>query len=275
MYGGAAGAVLALRSLQRVRPTDRLAAIQVRCGDHLLKHAQRQDGRLGWPGVSSASGFGFGTAGIAYALHALHQSSGLERFALAARESLDAADTAEQQARVAVAAAPVGAATVRSHGRGAQTGWCCGTVGNALAHLGAAGDISRATDIRPGLVHDVQTVRAYGFGSDHSLCHGDVGSLLYLLDTAMTLGDRAIEAEVATRVAGLLDHVDEHGWRCGTPHGVETPGLLTGLSGIGLGLLRLARPTRVPSVLTLEPPVAAPRKQRRVHGRVKASAHRS
>ena len=273
VYGGAAGAILALRSLQRVRPTDRLAVIQVRCGDHLLKHAQRQDGRLGWPGVASASGFGFGTAGIAYALHTLHESSGLERFELAAREALDAADTAEQQASVAVGAASPGAPAVRSHGRGANTGWCYGTVGNALAHMGAANDTSRAADVGPWLAHDLQTVRAHGFGSDHSLCHGDVGSLLYLLDTAITHGDRATEDEVARRVAGLLDHVDEHGWRCGTPDGVETPGLLTGLSGIGLGLLRLARPTHVPSVLTLEPPVPARRGQRLAHGRTKASVH--
>ena len=80
VYGGAAGAILALRSLHRVRPSDRIAALQVRCGDHLLKHAERQAGQLAWPGVHSGSGFGFGTAGIAYALHALHESSGLDRF---------------------------------------------------------------------------------------------------------------------------------------------------------------------------------------------------
>jgi len=31
-------------------------------------------------------------------------------------------------------------------------------------------------------------------------------------------------------------------------------GLMTGLAGIGYGLLRLANPDRVPSVLVLEPP---------------------
>jgi hypothetical protein len=41
---------------------------------------------------------------------------------------------------------------------------------------------------------------------------------------------------------------------CGTPMRVATPGLMTGLAGIGYGLLRLAEPRRIPSVLTLEPP---------------------
>ena len=36
---------------------------------------------------------------------------------------------------------------------------------------------------------------------------------------------------------------------------LEHPGLMTGTSGIGMGLLRLAYPEVVPSVLLLEPPV--------------------
>jgi lantibiotic modifying enzyme len=52
----------------------------------------------------------------------------------------------------------------------------------------------------------------------------------------------------------ILRSIKEHGWRCGVPFGLETPGLMTGLAGIGYGLLRLAEPQRVPSVLLLEPP---------------------
>jgi hypothetical protein len=38
---------------------------------------------------------------------------------------------------------------------------------------------------------------------------------------------------------------------------VESPGLMTGLAGIGYGLLRAADPECVPSVLTLSPPPSA------------------
>jgi lantibiotic modifying enzyme len=41
---------------------------------------------------------------------------------------------------------------------------------------------------------------------------------------------------------------------CGVPNGVETPGLMTGITGIGYELLRLAAPTQVPSLLIMEPP---------------------
>jgi lantibiotic modifying enzyme len=54
----------------------------------------------------------------------------------------------------------------------------------------------------------------------------------------------------------LLDSIDTHGWVTGVPLGVETPGLMTGLAGIGYQLLRLAEPEKVPSVLLVAPPYA-------------------
>jgi lantibiotic modifying enzyme len=58
------------------------------------------------------------------------------------------------------------------------------------------------------------------------------------------------------RLAGMvLDSIDRHGWQCAGPGGVEMPGLMLGLAGIGYQMLRLADPDRVPSVLLLAPPV--------------------
>ncbi|MDX2531380.1 lanthionine synthetase LanC family protein [Streptomyces europaeiscabiei] len=47
---------------------------------------------------------------------------------------------------------------------------------------------------------------------------------------------------------------EESDWVCGSPTRAETPGLLTGLSGVGHQLLRFACPDEVPSVLLLHPP---------------------
>jgi lantibiotic modifying enzyme len=59
-----------------------------------------------------------------------------------------------------------------------------------------------------------------------------------------------LESESADIVARA-----RHGdWRCGVPAGVETPGLMLGLAGIGYGLLRLGLPNRIPSLLSLAPP---------------------
>jgi lantibiotic modifying enzyme len=52
-----------------------------------------------------------------------------------------------------------------------------------------------------------------------------------------------------------LASIEEQGWITGVPQGVETPGLMTGLAGIGYALLRLAAVEQVPSVLLLDPPL--------------------
>jgi hypothetical protein len=58
--------------------------------------------------------------------------------------------------------------------------------------------------------------------------------------------------------AEILDRIEREGWRCGNPLAVEAPGLMTGLAGIGYGLLRCAEPALVPTVLCLAPPAQPP-----------------
>ena len=91
---------------------------------------------------------------------------------------------------------------------------------------------------------------AAGPSTNHCLGHGELGNLELLA--------RAGVAGALNRRAGtVLDQLETTGPRCGTPGGIPTPGLLVGLAGIGHGLLRLAFPQRVPSVLLLEPALDA------------------
>ncbi|WP_220140148.1 lanthionine synthetase LanC family protein [Kitasatospora acidiphila] len=85
---------------------------------------------------------------------------------------------------------------------------------------------------------------------DLSLCHGDLGNLEPLLPA----GGRWREAGLR-QAAATLDELDRRGWVCGLPHGVHSPSLMVGVAGIGHGLLRLAAPDRVPSVLALQGPL--------------------
>ena len=56
------------------------------------------------------------------------------------------------------------------------------------------------------------------------------------------------------QAATILTSIHQRGWLRGVPLAVETPGPMTGLAGISYGLLRLAAPQHVPSVLTLQSP---------------------
>src|SRR3954454_25036882 len=93
-----------------------------------------------------------------------------------------------------------------------------------------------------------------GFGENHYQSHGDLGNPAFLLQPRRTLGDPALDGPIDRQTRTVLASIARDGWLCGTRGGVEAPGLMNGLAGIGYGLLRLADPERVPSVLTLETP---------------------
>jgi hypothetical protein len=141
-------------------------------------------------------------------------------------------DLTAEHTRAAEAASGDSALTGDS-ARAARFGWCTGLAGLVL------GGTRQWT---PALV-DRRPLR------DLSLCHGELGIAEAVAMTATPDSD-----PLRRRYAGLvLDALDRHGPRCGTPGGVPTPGLLTGLAGIGYGMLRLGFGDEVPSALLLEP----------------------
>jgi lantibiotic modifying enzyme len=74
------------------------------------------------------------------------------------------------------------------------------------------------------------------------------------LQAARILPDSHLQSEAELVASALLTTIECNGWICANPAGVESPGLMTGIAGIGYGFLRFADPDRVPSVLALEPP---------------------
>nr|WP_273482859.1 type 2 lanthipeptide synthetase LanM family protein [Kribbella italica] len=141
------------------------------------------------------------------------------------------------------------ASTLDCPGDAADAGWCSsGGVGNVLARLSSGLPLDLDTYLtgasqRPTL-------------ADLSLCHGELGAI----EPVLWLADREHQAAEAVRRrrAGLvLAAVQQYGPRCGTPRAVPSPGLMTGLAGIGHGLLRLGFGHRIPSVLLLQPTTAA------------------
>jgi lantibiotic modifying enzyme len=128
-------------------------------------------------------------------------------------------------------------------------------IGLSRADLLRRGTSSGATLLRitEDLDLAVDSVLVTGPLANHSLCHGELGTL-ELLTAAAALGNAEAAAHRARRADRVVAAVERGDARCGTPGAVGTPGLLTGYAGIGHGLLRLAHPERIPTVLLLEPP---------------------
>jgi lantibiotic modifying enzyme len=134
-----------------------------------------------------------------------------------------------------------------------MAGWCHGAPGIALTRLRTLKYVNNAK-IRNEIDAGLETTLCQGFRGNHSLCHGDLGNLEPLLQASELL-DRTPWTNHLNRLsATILQSIHDDGWFCGVPLGVESPGLMTGLAGIGYGLLRLVEPSRIPAILVLAPP---------------------
>ncbi|MEU7732102.1 type 2 lanthipeptide synthetase LanM [Streptomyces griseus] len=229
--GGAAGGLVSLLAVHRA--TGRPEA---------WRGAERCAERIAAAPLPDAAGFADGAAGIGWALlrfagaggDARHRSTGLAALRRA---------TAGANRATAVGTAPEPAAR-------AATGpaWCDGVAGIALA-IADSPDALVDPELSGWLAARSAELAGIGPLADDSLCHGESG-LLELL------GHRALPAARPAwmrRAGTLLASADRAGPQCGTPGRVPHPGLLTGLSGIGHGLLRAGFPDRIGSALLLRP----------------------
>jgi len=253
VVGGAAGCLVALLGLHSLRPSGPALALAVRCGERLLACARPMDHGLGWilelAGVRPLAGFSHGAAGISWALLQLAAATGDDRFGHAAREALEY----ERSLYRASGGWPDlrFGAPAEQH---SMCAWCHGAPGVAFGRLDSLRFLDDAA-MREDIATAVDATLAGGFGKGHSLCHGDLGNLEILALAAELVGTPGLAGRVGRLTGGVLESIREHGWRFGLLGLGEVPGLMLGLAGIGYGLLRLAEPERVPSVLRLALPV--------------------
>ncbi|WP_124271865.1 type 2 lanthipeptide synthetase LanM family protein [Streptomyces sp. ADI96-02] len=212
--GGAAGGLVALLAVHRA--TGRAEAW--RGAEHCAE-------RIAAASLPAAGGFAEGAAGIGWALLRFAGAGGGASYREAGMRALRRA---------------VGAAS--------GPAWCDGAAGVALAVADspdalADPELSGWLAARSGELADCAPL------ADDSLCHGELGLLELLGHESLP----AARAAWVRRAGALLAAADRAGPQCGTPGRVPHPGLLTGLSGIGHGLLRAGFPDRIGSALLLRP----------------------
>ncbi|ATB32683.1 type 2 lanthipeptide synthetase LanM family protein [Melittangium boletus] len=255
---GSAGTLLSLLGLHGVQGSRAALDAAIRCGERLLAMARPMREGTGWyvKGVAEwpLSGFSHGAAGIALSLLELATTTGDSRFRETACRALDYERSlfSTQARNWADLRVPENTPSEERNSR-FSVGWCHGAPGIGMARLGSMRHLDDPR-LKADAEAAVQTTLEHGFGMNHSLCHGDLGNLELILLASQAFGDGALKSRAYRLAHMILDNIDERGWQCGVPLGVETPGLMTGLAGIGYGLLRLASPEQVPSVLTLAPP---------------------
>ena len=259
VVGGSAGCILALLGLHRVTGNASVLSAARACADHLVASASIQASGVGWLNAHAPNrplaGFAHGAAGIAWSLALLGQTTGNPEYLTFAKRALEQENTLySPQARNwenALGGARTPGANLTSN---FPVAWCHGSAGIALGRAlmlsfgcawpSLAGDLDTA----------LNTTLRGGFGSNDSLCHGDLGNLDIIAQAAVAAhwSNHAIASRIGVRKRALVASISRRTWRCATPGAAPTPGLMVGVAGIGLGLLRLAQPERIPSVLALD-----------------------
>lgn len=255
---GTAGCVGSLISLYLQRPSEATLAVLLKCGDYLVAKAEPQAQGVAWRTFMSVSqpavGLGRGSTGMGWALLQLAALTGNSQFEetgkaalLYERSVFSPSENNWPDFRLAgKEALPPGVFRFMS-------AWCHGAPGIGLARLSLMDHYSDP-ELRLEVEAAVKNTVDKGFSPNHSLCHGDLGNLELLLAASRKFQDTTLAGEVERWAATILAGIEQKGWLCSNPVHIETPGLMVGLAGIRYGLLRMADPKRVPSVLILEPP---------------------
>lgn len=251
LLGGNAGTIGGLVAWYAVHPDDRIRRLVRGCADQLIRAAAPRGKGIGWIPASLAkvvdrpiAGFAHGGSGIAWALTLATALLDERRYAAAAEAALE-------DERGLFDPATGSWLDIRTTPPRSPVLWCHGAAGIGMSRLAMAGVLDDPL-IDEELSIAVDTVVRAGFGHNFSLCHGDLGNLDLLLQAAPL---SSTGASIASRHAkAVLDGIEAQGWVCGLPGGMEAPSLMVGLAGIGYGLLRIAAPAAVPSVLAMQPP---------------------
>ncbi|WBB76087.1 type 2 lanthipeptide synthetase LanM family protein [Micromonospora sp. WMMD1128] len=260
VISGSAGAILGLLALHAARPSPHLLDAAGTFAAILRAKAEPAGDGIGWAGSVNPSrplaGFSHGGSGIAVALARLDRVLGhrdhlplVEGAIRYERSAFDPEQTCWLDLRDTT---PDGYSMIA---------WCHGGPGIALARADLAGYVDDREPVERDLRDALAGMLRFGLTGEvitgtgnHSICHGDLGNIEAVLAAARVLGDAAAARQAELVAASILDYIDQDGWLCGVPLGAETPGLMSGIAGIGYNLLRLAAPDRVPSVLLVEPP---------------------
>lgn len=247
---GAAGALLSLLHLHQLYPDQRLIERSAALGESILK-CQDKEGFQGWrvPHFDKPLlGIAHGAAGIAYALLRLYALTGQEKFRISAESGL-----AYERANFCHQAQDWPCLQQKSGKSHFMTGWCAGAPGIGMARLGILGICNNEPEVREEIDLAIAATQRNLGKYQHHLCCGEAGRIAFLSAAAQRLERPELLAVAASAGLKMIDFYEQVGyWRL--QQFCERniiPGLLDGVSGIGLTLLGLISPESTSQVMLL------------------------
>ena len=254
VLGGAAGCLLGLVALHEVAPSFDVRYRAALCTTHLISHQEPQpEGGAAWKGQAPkpATGFAHGAAGIAYALARWNKRNPERDLEVAIRQALvyEQSQYSEQDENW-FDARSLGDPRLPRFG----SSWCHGAPGIGLGRTGLLPVIADG-GIRADIDAALRFVERSESPQTDTLCCGRLGWIDLLISASDALERPELRDLANRRAAGMIERARrDGGYRLlsGEPDDAANPTLFAGIAGIGFELLRLAHPTRLPSVLLFQ-----------------------
>jgi type 2 lantibiotic biosynthesis protein LanM len=251
VLSGAAGAILGLVTLYEARPNREFLDRAIACGAHLVDaRTTSVVGSRTWATLGGLlhTGFSHGAAGITYALLRLYEHTQDSRLLEAAKEGIAYEDAAYSSKT----------GNWASYYRDGEPSyawqWCYGAPGIGLARLGVL-EVLNTEWVREDIELSLQAAQKVGMQAVDHPCCGNLSRAEVLL----AAGERLLRPELselgrayAWRAATRAEQASGFRLHPLLPRHVDSLGFFQGTSGIGYELLRMARPSLLPSVLMWE-----------------------
>ncbi|HKS47040.1 MAG TPA: type 2 lanthipeptide synthetase LanM family protein [Amycolatopsis sp.] len=281
VVAGNAGLLLSMLAVHEVLPDVGALGIAQSCAEHLIAHRVQTEEGHNWLSpaqfaTAPLAGMAHGAAGIALALARIHRIDGDQRWvegiesALRYENTLYDADSGNWRDLRTL---------TNDTDATSMYAWCHGAPGIGLArhemlscglpeHVYSTLEADLIAALRATWRIMVSSAGYLGVGN-HGICHGDLGNVELLAAVPRSWRPRHAASHAHGRlpvhppvgpgrvIAAVLADARKRGWQCGLPSNCEAVGLMPGIAGIGYQLLHLARPSRVPSILRMQPPVMA------------------
>lgn len=239
-----------------------------RCAQHVLHHAESNSNGLSWPlsrpeeATGNLTGFSHGAGGIGWALISLgcytnrldYIEAGRKAFAYEAFH-FDANEQDWYDLRIQTK----GVTTHRSD-RHFANAWCNGASGIGLSRITCWAMLGKNDETLLIEAHRAlsATLRNFHQLGNDTLCHGKAGNAELLLRFARLKDIPALHMEANVQAQAQWRNFEKaRSWIFGGANVDVFPGLMIGLSGLGMHFLRLAYPEQIPSPLLLDAPQSA------------------
>lgn len=258
IIGGAAGGLMTALAFNNIHKDDKLIEFANKCGHHLLNNRIDFETRKLWPSSHAykpLTGFAHGAAGFAAALLKLHGLTGCELSKEAALVAIDYEKACYVHQYFNWPDFRINR-DLKPGDTAYMTGWCSGAPGIGLARLMTL-DVIDNEDIKKDIGNAVSFTKNFKHFSDarDHLCCGYAGRIDFLIEASQKFKKPELMIEAGRQMSLIVSRAaasEKYTFAVDDTKSVFTPGLFTGLSGVGYTALRMAAPEKIITVLAPE-----------------------